>query len=68
MKEYHAESRLTTEEAAKAMGVSVSYLNKTRLTGSGPAYEKLGRSVRYRLGTLREWMTARTRRSTSEAA
>jgi predicted DNA-binding transcriptional regulator AlpA len=68
MREYHAESRLTTEEAAKVMGLSMSCLHKQRLYGRGPTFEKLGRSVRYRYSSLLSWMAAQTRRSTSDAA
>jgi predicted DNA-binding transcriptional regulator AlpA len=47
-------------------GMSLSWLAKSRLTGTGPRFVKIGRSVRYRDSALREYIQARTRRSTSE--
>jgi hypothetical protein len=63
---YDIESRLNPEQAAKVRGVSLSKENKDRMTGDGPPFEKYGRTVRYRYGTLLEWMSAHTRRSTSD--
>jgi hypothetical protein len=65
---YDLESRLSTKEASKILNVSDSFLNKSRLFGNGPVFEKLGRLVRYRYGTLLDFMSAQTRRSTSDAA
>jgi hypothetical protein len=65
--EYNLESRLSTEEAAKAMNCSVSNLNKSRVFGTGPKYEKIGRLVRYRYGSLLDHMAAQTRGSTSDS-
>ena len=56
----------TTKEAARFLGLSASTLTKLRLTGGGPTYRKLGRSVRYTEQEVREWADARTRRSTSD--
>jgi predicted DNA-binding transcriptional regulator AlpA len=36
------------------------------MRGDGPAYIKLGRSVRYDEGTLAQWMKSRLRSSTSQ--
>ena len=47
--------------------ISVSTWNKRRLTGNTPPYMKVGRSVRYHIPTVKEWMNAHQRRSTSEA-
>jgi excisionase family DNA binding protein len=63
---FQLNSLLTTKEAAKYLGLSVSTLNKLRLTGEGPAYFKLGRSVRYRLSDLDIWVEKRRRASTSD--
>jgi hypothetical protein len=52
--------------AARILEISASYLNKARVTGSGPPYVKFGKSVRYHTPTLRAWAEAQTRRSTSE--
>lgn len=60
--------RLTVEEAAQYVRLSVSFLNRARLTGDGPTYLKLGRRVVYETGALDQWLASRRRRSTSEAA
>jgi predicted DNA-binding transcriptional regulator AlpA len=44
-----------------------STARKQRVTGSGPKFIKLGRSVRYRKGDVLDWLESRTVRSTSEA-
>ena len=53
-------------DAAKFLGVSTSWLAKRRLTGDGPRYVKIGRSVRYPMSGLLGYVQARMRRSTSE--
>jgi predicted DNA-binding transcriptional regulator AlpA len=57
---------LHPKEAAKMLNVSVSWLAKARLRGDGPRYVKIGRAVRYLLSSLREFVKARMRGSTSE--
>jgi hypothetical protein len=57
---------LTAIEAARILKVSSSFLAKKRLTGDGPAFVKLGRSVRYSEVALFQWMKSRQRLSTSE--
>jgi hypothetical protein len=37
---------LTPSETATSLGVSLSWLAKARLRGDGPAYIKIGRTVR----------------------
>jgi predicted DNA-binding transcriptional regulator AlpA len=58
---------LTTEEAAERIGWVPNTLEKKRVTGAGPKYLKLGRSVRYRESDLENWLSARLIQSTSEA-
>lgn len=58
---------LTTPQAANRLNLSVSTLNKARLTGSGPRFVKLGTSVRYRTEDLDAWVSAQIVASTSEA-
>jgi predicted DNA-binding transcriptional regulator AlpA len=58
------ERLLKVAEAAELLGVSVSYLNKSRLTGDGPAYIKLGARVAYEPQALSAWVAARKRTST----
>jgi excisionase family DNA binding protein len=57
---------LTTEGAAKHTLLSVSTLKKLRLSGTGPKFMKIGRSVRYRQDDLDAWMAARVVTSTSQ--
>ena len=56
----------STAEAAKALRLSPSTLNKLRVSGNGPRFVKLGRRVVY-LGTdLAEWINSHRRDSTSQ--
>jgi len=57
---------LNVNEAAERLGVSVSYLNKLRLTGGGPPYAKLGARVAYDQADLTAWVETQKQRSTSE--
>jgi predicted DNA-binding transcriptional regulator AlpA len=57
---------LHPRDAAKFLGVSTSWLAKRRLAGDGSRYVKIGRSVRYPMSGLLEYVEARMRRSTSE--
>jgi predicted DNA-binding transcriptional regulator AlpA len=60
------EHLLTPKGAADFLHLSLSWVAKARMRGDGPPFVKIGRSVRYREGALREWLGSRTRRSTSE--
>jgi predicted DNA-binding transcriptional regulator AlpA len=57
---------LTPRDAAAFLRVSESWLAKARMRGDGPPYVKVGRSVRYPEGGLRQWMRAHMHLSTSE--
>lgn len=57
---------LTPKEAAKILKVSLSWLAKARMRGDGPPYHKVGRSIRYALSALLQWMKSQLRLSTSE--
>ena len=48
---------LTSAEAANSLGVSASFLAKARVSGTGPRYVKIGRSVRYRRYDLDQYRT-----------
>lgn len=52
--------------AAEILGISVSFLNKSRVAGNGPPFLKFGHSVRYSLPALHVWATSQARRSTSD--
>jgi predicted DNA-binding transcriptional regulator AlpA len=58
---------LHPKEVAKLLSVSDSWLAKSRLTGTGPHFVKIGRAVRYPGSAVREFIKARMRTSTSEA-
>jgi Helix-turn-helix domain len=51
---------LTTQQAAAYLNISRQYLEAARYRGdgSGPAYVKLERAVRYRRSVLDAWMSA----------
>ena len=54
-------------QAAAYVRWSRSTLDKSRLTGDGPGFIKVGRLVRYRKSDLDAWLASRHRRSTSDA-
>jgi predicted DNA-binding transcriptional regulator AlpA len=60
------ERLLTSKEAAEFLRVSTSWLAKSRMNGTGPAFVKIGRSVRYPEAGLLHWTRGCQRLSTSE--
>jgi predicted DNA-binding transcriptional regulator AlpA len=59
---------MRTPQAAHYVGLSPSTLEKFRLRGNGPSYQKAGpKIVVYRLEDLDAWLEANRRRSTSDA-
>jgi predicted DNA-binding transcriptional regulator AlpA len=61
-----SERLLTARDAANVLRLSESWLAKSRMRGDGPPFVKIGRSVRYAEGSLRDWLQTQMRRSTSE--
>ena len=57
---------LHPRDVARILNVSTSWLAKSRLSGNGPRFVKIGRAVRYPKSCLREYIKGRTRGSTSE--
>lgn len=53
--------KMNTVEAAKYIRKSPSWLNKSRLTGSGPVYLKVGGSVIYLLSDLDAFLASQRR-------
>lgn len=49
------------------LGLKPSTLEQMRLTGRGPKFCKIGRSVRYRVEDLTAWIAERTFTNTTEA-
>ena len=58
---------LDTLAAAQALGVSKSWLEKSRLTGDGPPFISIGGRRLYAVADLNTWLDERRRSSTSEA-
>ena len=57
---------LNVNEAASALSVSVSYLNKLRMTpGAGPRFAKFGTRCSYDPSDLAAWVEAQKRDSTA---
>jgi hypothetical protein len=57
---------LDVEATAQLLGVSVSFLNKSRVSGDGPPFAKFAKTVRYHKPKVLAWAESRTRRSTSD--
>ena len=57
---------LTTLEAATYTRLGKPTLERYRLTGDGPRFCKLGKSVRYRRADLDTWLCSRLVCSTSD--
>ena len=47
---------LRTPDAARYLGLSVSYLEKLRPRGIGPKFVRMGRAVGYRIQDLDQWL------------
>ena len=61
-----SERLLTVQEAAAYLRLSKSFLDKARLTGTGPAFVRLGRKILYRPQDMDDWVRQRRYGSTSE--
>lgn len=59
---------MTTPEAADYLRLSCKTLETWRSRGGGPAFVKQGRSVRYPVSYLDDYLQQQTRRSTSDGA
>lgn len=59
---------LTTEHAARYLGLSRQALEKMRRQGRGPRYRKHGRYVRYHIADLDRWSESRSRSQTRDLA
>jgi predicted DNA-binding transcriptional regulator AlpA len=46
-------------DAGRYIGMSVAFLRQARVRARGPAYVRVGRSVRYRLSDLDAWLSER---------
>ena len=67
MQQQFTEDRLLSRsEVHTSFGLSQRYLEVSAVRDDGPPFIKIGRSVRYRVGDLRQWIEARRVNSTSE--
>lgn len=58
---------LNQREAARYLGVSERFLEKGRVSGRAPRFVRVGRSIRYDLDDLRNWVDSRKASNTGEA-
>jgi hypothetical protein len=57
---------MTPAETAKILKVSESWVAKARMREDGPPFIRVGRSIRYTLPALQQWMKSQQRLSTTE--
>jgi len=50
---------MSERDAARYIAMSVHFLRQARVRGRGPAYARLGSSIRYRLSDLESWLSQR---------
>jgi predicted DNA-binding transcriptional regulator AlpA len=60
------ERLMTRAEVQTHFGLTQRFLEVSAVRGDGPPMVKIGRSVRYRVADLRDWIAARRVNSTSE--
>lgn len=60
------EQLIPEETVADLLCQSVRTLQKWRVTGAGPSFYKIGRSVRYRRGEVVDWVNERRKAHTSQ--
>ncbi len=65
-KSFEIDPLLHPVQVAKLLGLSLSWLAKSRLNGTGPRFVKIGRAVRYAQSAVRDFILSRQRNSTSE--
>jgi len=46
-------------DAARYIGMSIAFLRQARMRARGPAFFRIGRSVRYRFADLDAWLSER---------
>jgi len=57
---------MTRAEVQTHFGLTQRFLEVSAVRGDGPPMVKIGRSVRYRVADLRDWIAARRVNSTSQ--
>ncbi len=66
--ENQSDKLLTRAEVETHFGITRRFLETSAVRGDGPPMVKIGRSVRYRIADLRQWIEAQRVNSTSEGA
>ena len=56
---------LNEKAAAEWLGMSLRWIQGSRVTGDGPPFVRIGRSVRYRPRDLEEWASEHIYHSTA---
>lgn len=59
---------LNTDQAASYLGLARATLEAWRTRGGGPVFIKLGKSVRYRLPDLDNFILSRMKKNTAQDA
>jgi predicted DNA-binding transcriptional regulator AlpA len=59
---------LSPDRVADLTGLSRSTLAKRRCDGTGPAFFKIGRTIKYDAGDVESWLLSRRRTSTWQPA
>jgi len=57
---------MNEQQAAIFLGMSISWMQRTRWEGGGPPFVKMNHAVRYRQTDLEKWIEDRLQNSTSE--
>ena len=57
---------LTQRQCAEALALSERTLERFRVSGIGPKFVRMGKSVRYQLSDVEAWVALRTVGSTSK--
>ena len=61
------EQLVSTNEAARILGLKPNTLAKWRVSGGGPIFVSMGRAVRYRVADLAIFVERNARQSTSRS-
>jgi predicted DNA-binding transcriptional regulator AlpA len=59
---------LTQDEVADLLKLSVRTVERLRVSGTGPKFRRILRSIRYRPEDVQSWLASQLVSSTSEAA
>lgn len=57
---------ITADTLADRLGTKRRTVDEWRITGKGPKFIRVGRSVRYRPEAIEAWLLSQERKSTSE--